>query len=88
MQAPIPNVILKDDIRNMPDLSEIKSVWREVFSRLLMSLVTKSEAPPDSALSRDDQELLRCYRQDISDTVVCIYKKICFIAVDMMSLIK
>lgn len=48
----------------------VNSVWREVFSRLLTVLVCKSEAPADSAMSKDDLELLRCYRQDIADTLV------------------
>ncbi|KAI8428800.1 hypothetical protein MSG28_007472 [Choristoneura fumiferana] len=62
---------LQDEILNVMDnASKISPIWREVFSRLLTTLVTKSEAPPDSALSRDDLELLRCYRQDIADTVV------------------
>ncbi|XP_063379356.1 importin-13 isoform X1 [Cydia fagiglandana] len=62
---------LQDEILNvMETTSRITPVWRDVFSRLLTILVAKSEAPPDSALSRDDQELLRCYRQDIADTVM------------------
>ncbi|CAH2075140.1 unnamed protein product, partial [Iphiclides podalirius] len=65
---------LQDEIANMADGSrKLNPVWREVFSRLLMALVAKSEAPADSALSRDDVELLRCYRQDISDTVMYCY---------------
>lgn len=46
------------------------AVWLDVFSRLLLALVAKAEAPADCDLSQDDQELLRCYRQDISDTIV------------------
>ncbi|CAG5035822.1 unnamed protein product [Parnassius apollo] len=65
---------LQDEITNMADGSrKMNPIWREVFSRLLMALVVKSEAPVDAALSRDDQELLRCYRQDISDTVMYCY---------------
>lgn len=61
----------QDEVLNVMDRThDIHPVWRQVFSRLLTGLVTKSEAPADHALTRDDLELLRCYRQDISDTVV------------------
>lgn len=45
-------------------------MWRIVFSRLLNILIEKAEAPLEDSLSRADAELLRCYRQDIADTVV------------------
>ncbi|XP_068630418.1 importin-13 [Battus philenor] len=65
---------LQDEIANMADGSrKMNPIWQEVFSRLLIALVVKSEAPADSAMSRDDLELLRCYRQDISDTVMYCY---------------
>lgn len=60
--------ILKDEILNTN--ADINPVWREVFTQLLLTLVKKSEMPPESVLSKDDQELLRCYRQDIADIVV------------------
>ncbi|XP_045765024.1 importin-13 isoform X1 [Maniola jurtina] len=62
---------LQDEILNMSDSThKINPVWHEVFTQLLLALVKKSEMPPESALSRDDQELLRCYRQDIADIVM------------------
>lgn len=63
--------VLKDEILNMTnDTVKINPVWHEVFTQLLITLIKKSEMAPESALSRDDQELLRCYRQDIADIVV------------------
>lgn len=63
--------MLQDEILNvMEQKITVNSVWREVFSRLLTVLVCKSEAPADSAMCKDDLELLRCYRQDIADTLV------------------
>ncbi|XP_028161077.1 importin-13 isoform X3 [Ostrinia furnacalis] len=62
---------LQDDVLFvMEDTKKVSFFWREVFSRLLDALVCKSEAPDDAAMSRDDVELLRCYRQDIADTVM------------------
>ncbi|KAL0892361.1 hypothetical protein ABMA27_015496 [Loxostege sticticalis] len=62
---------LQDDVLNIMENTEKMSfLWREVFSRLLDALVCKSESPDESTLSRDDLELLRCYRQDIADTVM------------------
>ncbi|XP_047020065.1 importin-13 [Helicoverpa zea] len=65
---------IQDEILNLMDRThDIHPVWREVFSRLLATLVTKSSAPNDVTLSKDDLELLRCYRQDIADTVMYCY---------------
>ncbi|GBP32829.1 Importin-13 [Eumeta japonica] len=65
---------LQDEVLNILDSTKhVNEVWRVVFTRLLNSLIEKSEAPPDDALSRDDAELLRCYRQDIADTVMYCY---------------
>ncbi|KAJ2939643.1 hypothetical protein O0L34_g14363 [Tuta absoluta] len=64
---------LQDEVLNVMESSrKIHPVWRAVFSRLLTALVTKSEAN-ESALCRDDKELLRCYRQDVADTVMYCY---------------
>ncbi|KPI98006.1 Importin-13 [Papilio xuthus] len=61
---------LQDEVSNTLDSKhKMHPVWLDVFSRLLLALVAKAEAPADSTLSQDDQEMLRCYRQDISDTV-------------------
>lgn len=65
---------LQDEVLNVDESEQkIHPVWRTVFSRLLTALVKKSEAPTDIPLSRDDLELLRCYRQDIADTVMYCY---------------
>ncbi|XP_004926531.3 importin-13 [Bombyx mori] len=62
---------LQDEVLHIiDDTKVIHPVWKEVFSRLLLALVTKSEAAPENNLSKDDLELLRCYRQDIADTVM------------------
>ncbi|XP_041976423.1 importin-13 [Aricia agestis] len=62
---------LQDEILNMADgKSKINPIWQDVFTQLLLALIKKSEMPAESALSRDDQELLRCYRQDVSDAVM------------------
>ncbi|XP_022118920.2 importin-13 [Pieris rapae] len=65
--------ILQDDLLGRSDsesADKLKPIWKEVFSQLLMAFIAKSEMPPESDLSRDDQELLRCYRQDIGDAVM------------------
>ncbi|CAG9785207.1 unnamed protein product [Diatraea saccharalis] len=54
----------------MDDTEKMNPIWQTVFTRLLDALVFKSEAPDEQAMSRDDLELLRCYRQDIADTVM------------------
>ncbi|CAH2107560.1 unnamed protein product [Euphydryas editha] len=65
---------LQDEILHKVDgTGKINPLWREVFTQLLMTLIKKSEMPPESALSRDDQELLRRYRQDIADIVMYCY---------------
>ncbi|KAH9641376.1 hypothetical protein HF086_012663 [Spodoptera exigua] len=62
---------LQDEILNLMDrTNDIHQVWKQVFSRLLETLITKSIAPADANLSKDDLELLRCYRQDTADTVM------------------
>lgn len=50
--------------------TKINEKWRGLFSRLLNVLIEKSEAPSEENMSRDDAELLRCYRQDITDAVM------------------
>lgn len=57
----------------MDRTNDIHQVWKQVFSRLLETLITKSIAAPDADLCKDDLELLRCYRQDTADSVVCNY---------------
>ncbi|CAG9560300.1 unnamed protein product [Danaus chrysippus] len=65
---------LQDQILNMSDsTNKVSPVWYEVFTQLLITLIKKSEMPPESMLSRDEQELLRCYRQDIADIVMYCY---------------
>ncbi|KAJ8732601.1 hypothetical protein PYW07_015200 [Mythimna separata] len=65
---------IQDEVLNLMDrTNDIHPVWRQVFSRLLATLVSKSSAPNDVSLSKDDLELLRCYRQDIADTVMYCY---------------
>ncbi|XP_046960638.1 importin-13 [Vanessa cardui] len=62
---------LQNEISHTSDRTrKMNPLWQEVFTQLLMTLVKKSEMPPESALSRVDQELLRCYRQDIADIVM------------------
>ncbi|XP_050342429.1 importin-13 isoform X2 [Nymphalis io] len=62
---------LQNEISEVADRTQkMNPLWQEVFTQLLMTLVKKSEMPPESALSRVDQELLRCYRQDIADLVM------------------
>ncbi|XP_072940741.1 importin-13 [Epargyreus clarus] len=62
---------LQDEILHMRRGDEkVHPVWKEVFTQLLLTLITKAEAPTEQTLSRDDEEQLRCYRQDIGDTVL------------------
>ncbi|KAF9798564.1 hypothetical protein SFRURICE_008297 [Spodoptera frugiperda] len=61
---------LQDELLNLMDrTNDIHQVWKQVFSRLLETLITKSIAAPDADLCKDDLELLRCYRQDTADSV-------------------
>ncbi|XP_022816371.1 importin-13 [Spodoptera litura] len=65
---------LQDELLNLMDrTNDIHQVWKQVFSRLLETLITKSIAPADADLSKDDLELLRCYRQDTADSVMYCY---------------
>ncbi|XP_045493442.1 importin-13 [Colias croceus] len=65
---------LQDEILNVTDGTEkMQPIWRDVFSQLLVTLITKSEMPPDSDLSQDDLELMRCYRQDVGDAIMYCY---------------
>lgn len=67
-------LFIKDEVLNADDSEhDINPVWKPVFSRLLTTLVKKSEVPANLSLSQDDIELLRCYRQDVADTVVSKY---------------
>ncbi|CAH2266921.1 jg8826 [Pararge aegeria aegeria] len=62
---------LQDEIFNILESTDkIHPQWHNYFAQLLLTLVKKSEMPSESALSKDDQELLRCYRQDIADIVM------------------
>ncbi|CAH0407640.1 unnamed protein product [Chilo suppressalis] len=62
---------LQDEILNvMVDTEKMNPIWQTVFTRLLDALVCKSEAAEEQAMSTDDLELLRCYRQDVADTVM------------------
>ncbi|XP_013187080.2 importin-13 isoform X1 [Amyelois transitella] len=63
---------LQDQVLYTAKSEKPHPMWRQVFSRLLTTLVSKSEMLGDS-MSWDDQELLRCYRQDIADTVMYCY---------------
>ncbi|XP_038210801.1 importin-13 [Zerene cesonia] len=77
---------LQDEVLNVTDGTEkMQPIWREVFSQLLVTLITKSEMPPDSELSQDDQELIRCYRQDIGDAIMYCYAVVgewCWVVVE------
>ncbi|XP_050557334.1 importin-13 isoform X1 [Spodoptera frugiperda] len=65
---------LQDELLNLMDrTNDIHQVWKQVFSRLLETLITKSIAAPDADLCKDDLELLRCYRQDTADSVMYCY---------------
>ncbi|CAK1553495.1 unnamed protein product [Leptosia nina] len=62
---------LQDEILNHPDpMNNMNPIWKEIFTQVLLALMTKSEMPPESEMTKDDQELLRCYRQDIADAVM------------------
>lgn len=43
-----------------------------VYKELVNVLITKAQLPgPELNFSKQDLESFRCYRQDISDTLVC-----------------
>jgi hypothetical protein len=50
---------------------ELLPVILPVYTSLAAVLVHKAEFPPDNmAISSEDREAFRCYRQDIADTMV------------------
>ncbi|XP_053603159.1 importin-13 isoform X2 [Plodia interpunctella] len=64
---------LQDQALNLVSGQQPHQLWREVFSRLLTVMVSKSEMASDTSMTWDEKELLRCYRQDVADTVMYCY---------------
>ncbi|CAH1395384.1 unnamed protein product [Nezara viridula] len=68
--------LLQDEMINLEkdDLEYTSSYLVPVYERLCEVLLHKSKLPSDiDSLSSADQELIRIYRQDISDTIVYCY---------------
>ncbi|KAK0074782.1 hypothetical protein PV325_007812 [Microctonus aethiopoides] len=68
---------LQDDLTTLdtPIENEARLALRPVYARLTQALLRKSTLPstPAEAGNADERELLRCYRQDVSDTIVYCY---------------
>ncbi|XP_063602687.1 importin-13-like [Penaeus indicus] len=48
-------------------------LFQPVYLKLVDTFIQKSLLPPDNALSAEEKEMFRCYRQDICDTYMYAY---------------
>ncbi|XP_076054811.1 importin-13-like protein cdm isoform X2 [Oratosquilla oratoria] len=66
---------LQDDIMTFEgdQLTELLQLFRGVYLKLVDTFIEKSLLPPDGALSSEEKEMFRCYRQDICDTYMYAY---------------
>lgn len=68
---------LQDDLCTLdqPMESKAKLALQPIYARLAQALLRKATLPltADEAGDADDRELLRCYRQDVADTLVYCY---------------
>ena len=51
---------------------QLMELFRPVYLQLVDTFLHKSLLPADEALSSEEKELFRCYRQDICDSYVSI----------------
>lgn len=49
---------------------ELLALFQPVYLQLVDTFIQKSLLPPDAALTSEEREMFRCYRQDICDTYV------------------
>lgn len=52
--------------------AELLQLFQPVYLKLVDTFIQKSLLPPDNALSAEEKEMFRCYRQDICDTYVSV----------------
>lgn len=52
--------------------AELLTIFQPVYLKLVDTFILKSLLPPDNALTSEEKEMFRCYRQDICDTYVSL----------------
>lgn len=66
---------IQDDIMTFEgdQQAELVQLFQPVYLKLVDTFIQKSLLPPDNALSSEEKEMFRCYRQDICDTYMYAY---------------
>ncbi|XP_047488672.1 importin-13-like [Penaeus chinensis] len=66
---------IQDDIMTFEgeQQAELLQLFQPVYLKLVDTFIQKSLLPPDNALSAEEKEMFRCYRQDICDTYMYAY---------------
>ncbi|CAL4066071.1 unnamed protein product, partial [Meganyctiphanes norvegica] len=66
---------IQDDIMTFEgdQQAELVQLFQPVYLKLVDTFIQKSLLPPDNALSSEEREMFRCYRQDICDTYMYAY---------------
>lgn len=67
---------LQDDILTFEgeQQAELLTIFQPVYLKLVDTFILKSLLPPDNALTSEEKEMFRCYRQDICDTYVSVLR--------------
>ena len=67
---------LQDDLNaffKSPKLEQLMQLLKPLYLQLVDFFLTKSLLPSEEALSAEEKELFRCYRQDICDSYMHTY---------------
>ncbi|XP_063872317.1 importin-13-like isoform X2 [Scylla paramamosain] len=66
---------IQDDILTFEgeQQAELLTIFQPVYLKLVDTFILKSLLPPDNALTSEEKEMFRCYRQDICDTYMYAY---------------
>ncbi|KAK4310687.1 hypothetical protein Pmani_017765 [Petrolisthes manimaculis] len=66
---------IQDDIMTFEgeQQAELLTLFQPVYLQLVDTFIQKSLLPPDAALTSEEREMFRCYRQDICDTYMYAY---------------
>ncbi|KAG7165557.1 Importin-13-like [Homarus americanus] len=66
---------IQDDIMTFEgeQQAELLTLFQPVYLKLVDTFIQKSLLPPDNALTLEEKEVFRCYRQDICDTYMYAY---------------
>ena len=66
--------IFQDDIMTFEgeQQAELLQLFQPVYLKLVDTFIQKSLLPPENALTSEEKEMFRCYRQDICDTYVSL----------------